>query len=148
MDWYNTRNGDYVKTDNNLTTPDGTLRLSVPDIIIGSNTDWAFYIHDSNSSRSKPNKPTKSDSLALIHEQKNSILVTPNPSKGLFQVSLKKLDEPTELISVYNYSGKLVYESQITTTNFNINLLDQPPGVYLVKVLSFSGCLFQKIVNE
>jgi hypothetical protein len=65
-----------------------------------------------------------------------SISVYPNPSNGLFHVTLS-LNKAT--IAVYNMLGDQVYESGITTGVNEVNMQGKAKGIYLYKILSETG---------
>jgi hypothetical protein len=73
-----------------------------------------------------------------VNEQKdseNSVIVSPNPSDGHFQISVNSGNQETiEGITVFNSMGEMVYESIIPTSNpIAIDLSSRPDGVYLVQ---------------
>ena len=64
--------------------------------------------------------------------------VYPNPTNGLFTVSLQNADEKT-YITVYNVLGENVYSSKLTTDNTQVNIGSQPTGIYLYRICTESG---------
>ncbi|MFH1297474.1 MAG: T9SS type A sorting domain-containing protein, partial [Bacteroidota bacterium] len=64
----------------------------------------------------------------------NRISVSPVPNNGTFRVESKV---PLQNIRIYALNGKLVYENQTPAMSEQITL-DQPSGLYLVRVL-FEG---------
>jgi len=73
---------------------------------------------------------------AIIHENKELILY-PNPSQGLINVSLKNSDVAT--IEIFNMSGALVYKCMngaVASQNIQIDLSNTARGVYMLHVTS------------
>lgn len=58
-------------------------------------------------------------------------VVSPNPASGLFQV---RFSQPAGEVTVYSLTGKLVFHNNDSGNNLQIDLKDQPSGVYLMKV--------------
>ncbi len=63
--------------------------------------------------------------------------IYPNPSRGAITVSIPELDsqEKVELL-LYNNSGALVFQRTITNNQSQIDLLNSPNGMYIVKMRS------------
>lgn len=65
-----------------------------------------------------------------------SIGVFPNPNDGLFSIETGVTGNPDELplASITNVYGQVVYLSRVNPGITTINLRDQPPGVYILKL--------------
>ncbi|AEW86130.1 T9SS type A sorting domain-containing protein [Flavobacterium columnare] len=72
--------------------------------------------------------------------------VFPNPSNGIFRLNVN-IQEPLKM-AVYNISGKLVFEKafQSLTSNDEINISDNPKGVYLLDIKSDQYTIRKKIL--
>ena len=73
---------------------------------------------------------------ASISQKDLYIDIAPNPSKGLFQISIKGSTEITEMV-VNNTAGQEVFKTQKMLSNntpVTINLTNQPAGVYTLKI--------------
>jgi hypothetical protein len=81
---------------------------------------------------------------AYINE--NDIKVYPNPCKGNFLVSLDNPENVSE-VKVYNTLGVLIYSGTITSET-QVDLRDQPSGVYLLIMNSDTKKLNFKIIIE
>ncbi|HWY98634.1 MAG TPA: T9SS type A sorting domain-containing protein, partial [Bacteroidia bacterium] len=67
----------------------------------------------------------------------NSLVsVYPNPSSGLFHVSLSQSNAK---IAVYNMIGEQVFESALTNGVNDVNMQGKAKGIYLYKILSETG---------
>ena len=79
----------------------------------------------------------------------NTVMVYPNPSKGVFNISLgNKIPEKVE---VYDVTGKLVLSNhKLNVSNFetSIDLSAASQGIYFVKVSSEGKNVVKRIVKE
>lgn len=58
--------------------------------------------------------------------------IYPNPNNGEFTIAFEEADEIA--VEVFNLMGKRVYTESRSNNKFNIDISDQPKGVYLVKI--------------
>jgi hypothetical protein len=79
--------------------------------------------------------------------QKNSLSIFPNPNNGSFTVSCHAVrqlaDSVSQTITIYNVLGEQVYNATLNQVqgDNNINISNQPNGIYLYRVLSGNGNL-------
>jgi len=64
----------------------------------------------------------------------------PNPNNGKFTVSLKGVQEKTQ-INIYNILGEQVYQSSLNASTTQIELSNKAEGLYLYRVLTETGAL-------
>ena len=84
--------------------------------------------------------------LSISSINNNSISVYPNPSSGSFYLNLKHNSSFGNTIEIINPLGKLIYVKNINELiEYNINLPDQPAGIYLLRINTENGILTQKI---
>ncbi len=79
----------------------------------------------------------------------NNVFVYPNPSKGIFNISLGNL-QPTG-IEVFDLTGKKVYEKkEVTISNFEtkIDLSNVTQGIYFVKIIENNQSTVKRIIKE
>lgn len=76
------------------------------------------------------------------------IVISPNPSKGIFVMYDQHTALSGELVTVTNVLGETVYSTRIKDLKTNIDLSAATNGVYLVTVDSNYGKLITKIVKE
>jgi hypothetical protein len=79
----------------------------------------------------------------------NNVFIYPNPSKGIFNISLGNL-QPTG-IEVYDLTGKKVYEKkEVTISNFEtkIDLSNVTQGIYFVKIIDNNQSTVKRIIKE
>ena len=81
--------------------------------------------------------------------QNDGIHLYPNPSSGIFNLSLKFEQEKKTKIVVYNIFGKEIYvvsEAPILQKNYQINLSSQPNGIYIVRLITNDEVINKKII--
>ncbi|HRD38872.1 MAG TPA: T9SS type A sorting domain-containing protein, partial [Bacteroidia bacterium] len=77
----------------------------------------------------------------------NDVLITPNPSYGIFEISSEKNLEGS--IEVYDVSGKLIL-SQVAQSHNSIDITKEAAGVYYLTIKDKSGNLIRssKLIKE
>lgn len=83
-----------------------------------------------------------------IVPEKSIFQIQPNPNNGNFIISAASNAVP-EKIRIYNMLGKMVYllDRNIGVTT-NVDLADEPSGVYFVEVLSGGKGYYKKLIKE
>ena len=81
----------------------------------------------------------------LVHF--SNINIYPNPTSGHFAVSLIEFDASTR-VQVLDFSGRVVLENLATESIMNLDISNQPSGVYIVKILSEDGVATRKIIKQ
>jgi hypothetical protein len=77
-------------------------------------------------------------------DKNKQINIFPNPSKGIFQISME--EEKIELIKVYSLLGEL--KSEFQNSN-DIDISDFPKGVYFLEIITKNNeRLINKILKE
>ena len=84
------------------------------------------------------------------YETDNSILksvkVYPNPSNGKINIELRHYTKAVQ-ITVFNMRGSVIYPTQtINSNHFEINLLDQITGIYLIRISDGETNITKKIM--
>lgn len=91
-----------------------------------------------------------SGSLNSIDFLINKITITPNPSAGIFTVSLNE-DIFLNSIEIYDISGKLIKNNIFMTHSKNIitlDLTDVSQGVYFIKINSEEGVFSKRLIKN
>jgi hypothetical protein len=77
------------------------------------------------------------------YQKDENIIIFPNPNNGQFQVKLER----NSRISIFNNLGSIVYEYQNSEPGrISIDLKDQPPGFYYLKVFQKDEIFHSKFV--
>ncbi|MEO1053455.1 MAG: T9SS type A sorting domain-containing protein [Bacteroidota bacterium] len=80
-----------------------------------------------------------------------SFTVYPNPFESSFEIvfDVESSESASELY-IIDTSGKVVFYDQLSTENrtVGIDLVDQMPGVYTVRMVSHSGVIHKKIIKR
>ncbi|MGB0402970.1 MAG: T9SS type A sorting domain-containing protein [Salibacteraceae bacterium] len=74
------------------------------------------------------------------------ISVFPNPNNGTFRIDLGTGNDISS-IEILNMAGQVIYESIVDQTEIEINL-QQPQGVYLLRLSNEMGTVTQRLVIE
>jgi len=84
--------------------------------------------------------------ITTVPEIKTSYFITyPNPSNGKFTVQVESGKVSKGIVSVYNVLGEKIYHSEISSLKSEIDLSNQPDGVYLIGVKTEQGEAVQRI---
>ncbi|HLG33289.1 MAG TPA: T9SS type A sorting domain-containing protein [Bacteroidia bacterium] len=79
----------------------------------------------------------------------NTFFISPNPASGKFIVEMRgMLKQVQHDISVYDVMGAIVYERKIISQKTEINLSEQPAGIYFVQVRNEKQTLTKRIVLQ
>jgi hypothetical protein len=62
----------------------------------------------------------------------------PNPNNGQFTLSLPTINKQAQ-VQIYNVIGEEIYKATINSNDTEINLAEQPIGIYLYRVLTEDG---------
>ena len=73
-----------------------------------------------------------------------SVRVIPNPSTGVYNVSVESDEEKT--VRVFNSLGQLTYSEKTTAKNFSIDLSQNSRGIYMLQIESKNGKAITKLV--
>ena len=76
------------------------------------------------------------------------LVISPNPSKGLFILDDRQAALSGQWLTVSNLLGEAVYSTRITELKTTIDLSAATNGIYLVSISSDYGKLVKKIVKE
>ena len=75
-----------------------------------------------------------------ITNNKNSVLLYPNPNNGCFTLEMNTEDTKSQL-AIYNILGQEIYQSTIFHGTNHVNIGTQPTGIYLYRITNVSGAL-------
>lgn len=79
---------------------------------------------------------------------KQNLPVYPNPTSGLFNITLPS-STPNAIIEVFNSTGSLIYKLSTANAVNTVDLTNQSPGLYFMKVISENrNIASQKIIKQ
>ncbi len=76
-------------------------------------------------------------------DKNNNFLLYPNPTKGVVYIDYKERNNDIR-ISVYNHFGRIIIKSKNVDA---INLINQPSGIYYIKIQTKHKILTKKIIK-
>ncbi|WP_281321828.1 S8 family serine peptidase [Flavobacterium aestivum] len=98
----------------------------------------------------KSDKPNGKTSKTLRSEATNSKAVTvyPNPTNGIFKININNEEQGT--LKVMDINNKVIFEERTSKKReFNVNIANQIPGIYIVQFISNNGTLItQKLIKN
>jgi subtilisin-like proprotein convertase family protein len=77
-------------------------------------------------------------------EKNNEISIYPNPTKGMVRIQATA----NATVEIINIAGKTIKTINTTTQNTEINLNQEPRGIYFVKVTTAKGVFTKKLILE
>jgi PKD repeat protein len=87
---------------------------------------------------------------AIQETHENNIMISPNPSNGLVNITFPEIINDQVEVRVLNYLGKIVYEEKIsvneTSLSFDLNLERVDPGIYFIVIIEKQIILTEKII--
>jgi hypothetical protein len=78
---------------------------------------------------------------------KNQFTVYPNPTTGLFRIKANT-NEAVQLVMVYNSVGELVMQQTVTNDEMELDLQNQPAGIYFVRMATENGYVSQRLLLQ
>lgn len=152
----NTRNNVVHTGSGNVgpTNQTFSFKWTAPAVGSGTVTIYASIMganNDGGTSGDKvytTNLPVPEIGLSVSDKQhKTNLSIFPNPSNGKFQFDAGDLEiSANSSIEIFNSEGKLVYKSSINNANSEIDLSNNPAGIYFVKVYNGSDVQSGKVI--
>lgn len=86
---------------------------------------------------------------AVNSTSEDKLMIFPNPSTGKFKLRYTDGFEPDSQVMIFNSAGQLVYSNVCNSeTEFQIDLGNQPKGLYLIKLVVGEKVLVYNLVLE
>jgi Secretion system C-terminal sorting domain len=148
----NVESPDSIKATNTISTTGnaiyhaGTVVLFQTSFVATSGSKLHAYIAGCNGIFNARQAQTVviSEDVKLI---KDIVKVSPNPNNGIFKININEVSQGT--IVATDLYGFTVYKSEFKDQNeFEMNLQDNPKGIYIVKVVSGDQTYTSKIIKN
>jgi hypothetical protein len=81
--------------------------------------------------------------IVSIEFNRENIIVSPNPSSGVFNLSASDV-----YVEVWDIQGKKILSSQLDRSQTGIDLSDQPAGIYVLKIYNADGMSVHRLVRK
>lgn len=81
--------------------------------------------------------------VVSVNFEGDRIIAFPNPSSGVFNLSASNV-----YVEVWNIQGKKILSSQLDGSQNGIDITEQPPGIYVLKIYSADGVSFHRVVKK
>ena len=84
---------------------------------------------------------------AAANQLLTGISLFPNPSEGKFRLTLNGwTNSEKNSVEIYNLAGKSIFRSDITNSQYDVDLTSAGKGIYLVKVVQGSAVQIRKLI--
>ncbi len=83
----------------------------------------------------------------LEDNQKIKIVLYPNPTSGKFKISVLKDFHNGIQMEIVNLSGSIIYTQKLNSKKTEINIENQPAGIYIIKIISNNKVYTSKIMK-
>jgi len=94
-------------------------------------------------------QPSQEEKAILASPQaiarESGLMVYPNPSNGTFSIEMLSKCEDS-FYELYDFSGKLIHTDPIVTETTTVNLSNNKPGIYLLRVINGDQIEKRKLV--
>jgi hypothetical protein len=77
-----------------------------------------------------------------------AIKIYPNPTKGSIKISISETVNDAPRVIVYNTLGQVIADKHIEGTEGEINLSQQSPGIYFMRIVIDGKSLEWKVLKE
>lgn len=110
----------------------------------------AFITENGQYCNSIINNPINPNEVSAIAQQNSLFTIYPNPTAGKFMIRFPNNPESsTSVVHIYNMFGVEVLNNEIVTNKTSeLSLLNQPPGIYIIRVGNGSKSGTAKIVKQ
>jgi hypothetical protein len=89
----------------------------------------------------------KEQTIVSAAANKHDFTLYPNPTTGLFRIK-SKLQVAVQSVMVYNSIGVLVLNQNMTNNEQELDLQNQPAGIYFVRIATINGFETQRLLIE
>ena len=97
-------------------------------------------------------KPEDNEILDIFYTDKlneSDVVIYPNPTRGALAVEIRnKTSETSYLLTVFNFSGSIVFQKSHIGDYTQVDLSAHPKGSYLLRISSQNSVIIWKIVKD
>ncbi len=79
------------------------------------------------------------------HHMSPTWKVYPNPTQGQVRVQTQS---PIKQVVVYTMQGKMLHKRELNTFTFTLNMEEEPPGTYLLRIWQQDGLVAQRLIEK
>ena len=143
--WFNSRNplaeevlkpGTYhIKVKIYVNSSRARQSINVASKVYISPSDKSVFRLDTNTNKIESEETRLSG---------NSVSIYPNPTHGLFTISLDGQIEG--VLHIMNFNGNIVYTKEIKEKDIHVDIQGQPAGIYFIKIQSNKTTITKKII--
>lgn len=87
------------------------------------------------------------NTVGIREDLKKSTSVYPNPTNGIFTISLADIN-PNSSVIIYDVLGNVVVSKQLTLTDNPINLTEYDKGIYFVNIQTNNELIVKKVILQ
>ncbi len=91
-------------------------------------------------------KITEIDVTAVNNQERSDIIISPNPSSGIF--TIQGIPSDSKYIEVYNLAGKIILSEKVNSEKIHIDLSNREKGIYFVKIFQENKIFVSKVVVQ
>ena len=101
-------------------------------------TDGSDTVTTGNNNEQLLSQQNDNRNLPLEEQQGFNISVYPNPTHGQLQVAAEQgfMGLGNKIAGVYSLKGELIFQQNITSSNFTLDFTERATGYYIVRVLA------------
>lgn len=131
------RSGKYIHLRDGFRTKNANFRTEFI-----SCEDQYDYLGDINSREQYATELNEQ-----LDDEVRNLTLYPNPTEGVLTILLGE-DAGEKVVSIVNIGGGFVYEGRTSDKKIQIDISDQPTGIYLVRVTSDNNAYAKYIVKK
>ena len=80
-------------------------------------------------------------------DARNGLIINPNPASGMVHIIIPSEMAGDASLFIYDIHGKIVYHSDVRSSELQIDLYDIPDGIYIVRLFKENSTVTSKLVK-